>query len=47
MNVRYFVVVASIATVMLVTSPAFSGPQGESKTSGEKGICAVGYTQTL
>jgi hypothetical protein len=37
MNVRYFVVVASIATVMLVTSPAFSGPQGESKTSGEKG----------
>lgn len=34
---RYFVVVASIATVMLVTSPAFSGPQGESKTSGEKG----------
>ena len=37
MNVRYFIVVASIATVMLVTSPAFSGPQGESKTSGEKG----------
>jgi hypothetical protein len=37
MNLRYFVVVASIATVMLVTSPAFSGPQVESETSGEKG----------